>query len=43
MSKLAAWLLVIYALAITGLAAYEYAAIQHLQFVLKLLLSGSPN
>jgi len=43
MTKLANWLLVIYVLAITGIAGYEYAVIQRLEWVIRILLAGSQN
>lgn len=43
MTKLAGWLLAIYVLAITGIAGYEYAVIERLQWVIRVLLAGSPN
>lgn len=43
MSKFTGWILVIYALAATGVAAYEYAVIDRLNWVIRVLLSGTPN
>lgn len=43
MSKLSGWILAIYVLAITGVAAYEYAVIDRLQWVIRMLLAGSPQ
>ena len=40
MSRFTAWVLVLYALAVTGFAAYELAFVQHLQFIIKLLAGG---
>jgi hypothetical protein len=41
--KPALWLLSAYALALTGIAAYEYARIDHLLWVITYLLAGTPN
>jgi hypothetical protein len=43
MTKLSGWLLAIYVLAITGIAGYEYAVIQRLEWVIRILLAGSQN
>jgi hypothetical protein len=43
MSKTASWLLIIYALLVTGIAGFEAAYIGHLQFIVRLLVGGSPN
>ena len=43
MSKFAAWFLAIALFSATGLAVYEYAFIQHLEFIIKLLAGGQVN
>ena len=43
MTKLSGWILAVNVLAITGIAAYEYAVIDHLEMIIRLLLSGTPN
>jgi len=43
MSKLAGWTLVIYAIIVTGVAAYECAMIGYLESMLRELLRGVPN
>ena len=43
MTKLSGWILAIYVLVITGIAAYEYAVIDRLQWIIRMLLAGSPN
>lgn len=43
MNKLSGWILAIYVLAVTGFAAYEYAVIDRLQMIIRLLLSGTAN
>lgn len=43
MSKLSGWILAIYVLAITGVAAYEYAYIVWLEKMVQALLAGNPN
>ena len=43
MTKLAGWVLAIYVLTITGVAAYEYAVIERLQWMIHILLAGSQN
>jgi hypothetical protein len=43
MTKLAGWILAVYVLAVTGVAAYEYAVIERLQWVIHILLAGSQN
>ena len=43
MSRVATWTLAIYVLTVTGFAAYEYAYIQHLEFLIRTLLLGTPN
>jgi hypothetical protein len=43
MSKTASWLLIIYALLVTGIAGFEAAYIGHLQFIISILLHGSSN
>ena len=41
MTKLSGWILAIYVLVITGIAAYEYAVIDRLQWIIRMLLAGS--
>ena len=36
MTKISGWALAIYVLTITGVAAFEFAYIQHLEFIIKL-------
>jgi hypothetical protein len=43
MKTLSSWLLIVYVLAITGIAGYEYAVIERLQWVIRVLLAGSQN
>ena len=43
MNKISGWALAIYVLTITGVAAFEYAYIQHLLFIIKLLAGGLGN
>lgn len=43
MSKISGWALAIYVLTITGVAAFEFAYIQHLEFIIKLLAGGIGN
>jgi hypothetical protein len=43
MSRFGAWVLVIYALAVTGFAGYQYEVIEHLHWVIRILLAGSPQ
>ena len=43
MNKFAAWVLVIYAIAITGFAGYELSVIDKLNWVITILSSGSPH
>lgn len=43
MSKLAGWILAIYVLAVTGIAAYEYAVIDRLNWVIQVLMSGTAH
>lgn len=43
MNRFASWVLVMYALGITGFAAYQYAYVQHLNFIIRMLVGGSPN
>lgn len=43
MNKFSAWALVIYAVAVTGFAGYEYGYIIWLEKMAAVLMSGSPN
>ena len=43
MTKISGWVPAIYVLTITGVAAFEFAYIQHLEFIIKLLVGGNPN
>ena len=43
MTKISGWALAIYVLTVTGVAAFEFAYIQHLEFIIKLLVGGNPN
>ena len=43
MSKFEGWLLAIIVFVVSGLAVYEFAYIQHLQFIIRMLVSGNPN
>ena len=43
MNKIAGWVLAVYVLAITGIAGYEYAVIDKLQMIIRVLLAGNPN
>jgi hypothetical protein len=43
MSRFTAWVLVIYAIALTGVAGYQYEVIDHLHWVIRILLAGSPQ
>lgn len=43
MTKISGWALAIYVLSITGIAAFEFAYIQHLEFIIRLLVGGTPN
>ncbi len=43
MTKISGWALAIYVLTITGVAAFEFAYIQHLEFIIRLLVGGAPN
>jgi hypothetical protein len=43
MNKISGWALAIYVLTITGVAAFEYAYIQHLEFIIRLLAGGNQN
>lgn len=41
--KASLWILGITALIFAGVAAYEFAYIQHLLFIVRFLAGGSPN
>lgn len=43
MNKISGWALAIYVLAITGIAAYEYAVIDRLQWVIRILTYGTSH
>jgi hypothetical protein len=43
MSKFAGWLLGLSVVMLTAVAAYEFAYIGHLQFIIRMLVGGSPN
>lgn len=43
MTKISGWILTIYVLAITGVAAFEFAYIQHLEFIIRIIIGGNPN
>jgi len=43
MTKFALWVSVLANVAFAGACAYQAATIQHLQFVIKLILGGNPN
>jgi hypothetical protein len=41
--KVALWFSILGLLVLTGVCAYQAATIQHLEFVINLLMSGSPH
>ena len=41
--KYAVWLLAVYSLALTGFAGYQLARIDHLLWIINMLLQGSPH
>ena len=43
MSRFAGWVLIIYAVALTGYAGYQYAEIEKLQWVIRVLMSGTAH